>query len=57
MEEAGGGGGGAGPGLLVPGSSRDGEGPGLQLGPALHYEVDRHVGVAGGEVVHLGGGL
>ena len=54
MEEAGGGGGGAGPGLLVPGSSRDGEGPGLQLGPALHDEADSLVEVAVREVVHLG---
>ena len=31
-----------------------GESPGHQLGPALHDEVDSHVGVAGREVVHLG---
>ena len=57
VEEAVGGGEEAGLDLVVPGGGGDGEGPGLQLGPALHDEVDRNVGVAGGEVVHLGGGL
>ena len=47
-------GGGAGLVLSVPGGGGGGESPGHQLGPALHDEVDSHVGVAGREVVHLG---